>query len=95
MGSRKTPPQHETIPVRPRELLATLRKGEHAVRLEKRQVCGVVDWLGGVVVIGEELIFSIDGHWRRMRVFEDHGARALSDTIVVTIARLEASGWVH
>ena len=63
--------------------------------LEKRPVCGVVDWLGGVVVISEELIFSLDGQWRRMRVFEDHGARALSDTIVATIARLEAGGWVR
>jgi len=51
----KTPPQPETIPVRPRALLATLRKGEHAVTLEKRPVCAVLDWLGGIVVIGEEL----------------------------------------
>ncbi len=33
----KTQPQPETVSVRPRELLATLRKGEHAMTLEKRQ----------------------------------------------------------
>ncbi len=39
----KTPPQPQRIQVRPRELLATLRKGEHAVTLEKGTVYGVVD----------------------------------------------------
>jgi homoserine dehydrogenase len=46
-----------------RELLATLRKGKHVITLEKR----------AVTAIGEELILSVNGHWRRMRVFWSDG----------------------
>jgi hypothetical protein len=47
----KLPPRPQPIEVRKRELLATLRNGEHAVTLEKRDVLS----------IGEELILSVDG----------------------------------
>ena len=39
----KLPPRPQPIEIRKRELLATLRKGEHAVTLEKRPVYGVAD----------------------------------------------------
>jgi hypothetical protein len=58
----KTPPRPETIPVRPRERVCTLRKGEHEITLEKRMVAGY----------GNELILSVNAGWRRMRVFKDH-----------------------
>jgi len=88
----KLPPRPQSTDVRKREYLATLRKGEHAVTLEKRPVYGVVDWFGGVVVIGEDLIFSIDGHWRRMRVFKEDCLQ-VSTAVAETVARLEARGW--
>jgi hypothetical protein len=55
----KTPPRPETISIRPRECVCTLRKDRYEATLETHVVHGV----------GRELIFSIDGHWRRMRVF--------------------------
>ncbi len=89
----KTPPQPETVSVRPRELLATLRKGEHAVTLEKRAICGVTDWLGGVVVFGEELILSIGGEWTRMRAFKTHEPEALQTAVSETRTWLIGEGW--
>lgn len=77
----KTPPQPERSRVRPRELLATLREGEHAMTLEKRIVSQ----------IGEELILSVDREWRRMRVLRSESL--LSATLLTTIARIEARGW--
>ena len=41
----KTPSPPERFPVRPRDLLATLRKGEHAVTLERRPIYGVEEEL--------------------------------------------------
>jgi len=73
--------QQQSIEIRKHELLATLRKGEHAVTLEKRDV----------PVMGEKLILSVNGHWRRMRVFRD-GA-ALAGTTKDTVTSFEAHGW--
>jgi hypothetical protein len=42
--------------------------------------------------VGDELILSVDAHWRRMRVFKPHGL-LLSTALVNTIAILEARGW--
>jgi hypothetical protein len=54
----KLPPRPQPIEIRKREPLCMLRKGEHAITLEKRPVRGV----------GDELIFSVNGYWRRMSV---------------------------
>ena len=78
----KTPPQPQSIPVRPREHVCTLRKDQHEATLETRAVIG--DW--------QELIFSINGHWRRMRVFRRQDP-PVSAAITETVIRLEARGW--
>jgi hypothetical protein len=57
-----------------RELLATLRKGKHVITLEKR----------AVTAIGEELILSVNGHWRRMRVFGLMGIFRSDEAIAAT-----------
>jgi hypothetical protein len=75
------PPRPQPIEIRKRELLATLRKGEHAIALEKRPVYGV----------GEELILSVNAHWRRMRVFKFHGP-LLTMALMHTISILEGRG---
>ena len=66
----KLPPRAQPIEIRKRELLATLRKGNHAVTLEKRCVYGVVDAYGGALSIGDELILSVNvpGDWQRFHV---------------------------
>jgi hypothetical protein len=46
----KQQPHPQPIEIRKRELLATLRKGEHAVTVEKRDVPSM----------GEELILSVN-----------------------------------
>ena len=92
-GRAKLPPRPQPIEIRKRELLATLRKGEHAVTLEKRPVYGVADWLGGVVVFGEELILSIGREWTRMRVFKTHEPEALQTAVSETRTWLFGEGW--
>lgn len=77
----KTPPLPETIPVRPREHVCTLRKDQHEATLETRGVQGV----------GQELIFSVNGHWRRMRVFTQRDPAGVAAS--TTIGNLEALGW--
>jgi hypothetical protein len=77
----KQPPRPQPIEIRRRERLCTLRKGEHAATLEKRLVYGV----------GEELILSINAHWRRMRVFTV--VSQLRAALEQTIATLEERGW--
>jgi hypothetical protein len=52
------------------------------VTLEKRPVYGV----------GEELILSVNAHWRRMRVFKWHEP-PLSTALATKIRVLEARGW--
>jgi hypothetical protein len=78
----KLPPRPQPIEIRKRERLCTLRKDQHEATLETRMVHGV----------GEELIFSVNGHWRRMRVFQPQGP-PLSTAVAETVTRLEARGW--
>jgi hypothetical protein len=78
-----TPPQPETIPVRPRDRVCALCKDHHCATLETRVVHGV----------GQELIFSIDGHWRRMRVFWSGRDPSLDEAIAATETWLAQSGW--
>jgi len=79
----KTPPQPETIPIRLRERVCTLRKDQHEATLETRVVhC-----------VGQELIFSIDRSWLRMRVFKVHEREGSSAAVQDTQARLVREGW--
>ena len=55
----KQPARPQPIEIRRRDRICTLHKGEHEITLEKRPV----------PAMGDELIFSVNGHWRRMRVF--------------------------
>jgi len=79
----KTPPQPETIPVRPGERVCTLRKDQHAATLETRIVHGV----------GQELILSIDGGWLRMRVFKKHEPEGMRAAARETQTWLVREGW--
>jgi hypothetical protein len=79
----KTPPQPEAISIRPRERVCTLRKDRYEATLETRAVHGV----------GRERIFSIDGHWRRMRVFWSGRDPSLDEAIAATETWLAQSGW--
>jgi hypothetical protein len=79
----KQPPRPQPIEIRKRETLCTLRKDEHHVMLDKRDV----------PAMGEELILSVDCHWRWMRVFRI-GKAPLSAAVAETVTRLEAArGW--
>jgi hypothetical protein len=77
----KTPPKPETVPIRPRDRVCTLRD-QHEATLETRAVIG--DW--------KELIFSINTRWRRTRVFKPNEP-LLSGAVAATITELEARGW--
>jgi hypothetical protein len=82
VGSRQAVATSAAIEVRKHEPICTLRKDEHHVVLEKRDV----------PAMGEELILSVNGHWRGMRVFKPHGP-VLRDAVAETVMRLEARGW--
>jgi hypothetical protein len=79
----KTPPQSETVPIRPRERVCTLWKHRHEATLETRTVHGV----------GQELIFSIDGGWLRMRAFKAHEPEGLCAAVRDTQTWLVTEGW--
>lgn len=78
----KQPPRSQPIEVRKRELLCTLHRDAHEITLEKRDV----------PAMGEELILSVNRHWRRMRVFKNDG-QPIEAAIAETLARLSAQGW--
>jgi hypothetical protein len=50
----KLPPRPQPIEIRTRERLCTVRKGQHQITLEKRDV----------PTMGEELILSVNSEWR-------------------------------
>jgi hypothetical protein len=77
----KLPPRPQPIEIRTRERLYTLRKGQHQITLEKRDV----------PTMGEELILSVNGEWRRMRVF--WLLPLLAAALAATVTRLEMRGW--
>jgi hypothetical protein len=79
----KLPPRPQPIEIRKRERLCTLRKGEHEIMLEKRDV----------PAIGEELILSVNARWRRMRVFRLQDEPLLGSAVAETVASLEVRGW--
>ena len=77
----KLPPRPQPIEIRKRETICTLRKGEHAITLEKRDV----------PMMGEELILSVNSEWRRTRVFRLFPLLAVA--VAATVTRLETRGW--
>ena len=77
----KLPPRPQPIEIRTRERLCTLRKGQHQITLEKRDV----------PTMGEELILSVNSEWRRMRVFRL--LPLLAAAVAATVTRLEMRGW--
>jgi len=78
----KLRPRPQPIEIRKREPLCTLRKDTHTATLEKRNV----------PAMGEELILSVNGHWRRMRVFKRND-QPIEAAVAETVARLSAQGW--
>ena len=73
----KLPPRPQPIEIRTRQRLCTLRKGEHQITMEKRDV----------PTMGEELILSVNSEWRRMRVFRL--LQLLAAAVAATVSRLE------
>ena len=61
----------------------TLRNGAHEAAIDLRPVRGV----------GAEIVLSVDGEWRRTRLFRAHEQAELSGAIGETRARFEAKGW--
>jgi hypothetical protein len=66
-----------------RERVCTLRKDQHKATIETRVANGV----------GRELILSIDGDWRRMRVFLSGRTPLIDDAVVATETWLAQSGY--
>jgi hypothetical protein len=79
----KLPPRPQPIEIRKRETICTLCNHQHQATLETRVVHGV----------GQELIFSINGHWRRMRVFWSGRSPSLDEAIAATKLWLAQSGY--
>jgi hypothetical protein len=62
----------------------TLHKGEHAAAIDLKAVPGT----------GAEVVLTVDGEWRRTRLFRSHEQAAeLSGAIADTRALFEARGW--
>ena len=61
----------------------TLRKGEHEAAIDLRAVPGV----------GAEIVLTVDGEWRRTRLYRAHEQAELSGAIADTRATFEAKGW--
>ena len=79
----KQPVQPKAVPARETGRVLTLHKGTHEAALDLRTV----------PAIGHELILSVDGEWRRMRVFRRQQPLELVDAIAATEASLTARGW--
>jgi hypothetical protein len=78
----KLAPRPQPIEIRTRERLYTLHRDAHEITLEKRDV----------PAMGEELILSVNGQWRRMRVFRSGGPLLMS-AVAQTVSRLQAQRW--
>ena len=61
----------------------TLRKGAHEAAINVRAVPG----------IGAEIVLTVDGEWRRTRLFRSHEQAELVGTIADTRAMFEERGW--
>ena len=61
----------------------TLPKSGHAAAIDLRAVPGV----------GAEIVLTVDGEWRRTRLYRAHEQAELSGAIADTRAAFEAKGW--
>jgi hypothetical protein len=64
--------------------VSALRKGEHEAAIDLNAVPGV----------GAEIVLSVDGEWRRTRLFRSHEQAELVGAIADTRATFEGNGWV-
>jgi hypothetical protein len=60
-----------------------LRKGEHEAAIDLKAVPG----------IGAEIVLTVDGQWRKTRLFRSHEQAELVGAIAETRAVFEAKGW--
>jgi hypothetical protein len=60
-----------------------LRKGEHEAAIDLKAIPG----------IGAEIVLTVDGEWRRSRLFRSHQQAELVGAIADTRATFEAKGW--
>jgi hypothetical protein len=60
-----------------------LRMGEHVAAIHVKAVPG----------IGAEIVLTVDGEWRRSRLFRSHEKAELVSAIADTRATFEAKGW--
>ena len=60
-----------------------LHKDEHAAAIDVKAVRG----------IGAEIVLSVDGEWRRSRLFRSHEQAELVGAIAATRAMFEGKGW--
>jgi hypothetical protein len=60
-----------------------LRKGGHEAAIDLKAVPGA----------GAEIVLTMDGEWRRTRLFRSHEQAELVGAIAETRARFEAKGW--
>ena len=60
-----------------------LRKGEHEAAIDLKAVPGV----------GAEIVLSVDGEWRRTRLFRSHEQAELVGAIADTRTMFEEKGW--
>ena len=63
----------------------TLQKGEHAAAIDLKAVPG----------IGAEIVLTVDGEWRKMRIFRSHQQAELVGAIADTRAVFEGKGWTE
>jgi hypothetical protein len=61
----------------------TLRNGEHEAAIDLKAVPG----------IGAEIVLTVDGEWRKTRLFRSHEQAELGDAIAATRATFESKGW--
>ena len=61
----------------------TLHKGEHAAAIDLKAVPG----------IGAEIVLTVDGEWRKTRLFRSHEQAELVGAIADTRTMFEAKGW--
>jgi hypothetical protein len=60
-----------------------LRKGQHEAAIDIKAVPGV----------GAEIVLTVDGEWRKTRLFRSHEQAELVGAIADTRATFEAKGW--
>ena len=79
----KQPVQPKVAPTRDTGRVLTLHRGQHEAALDLRTVPA---W-------GHELMLSVDGEWRRTRVFRRQQPLEMMDAVGQMLTTLMAKGW--